>query len=199
MRKFKIQIKGVTPYMQHRMDTAKLQEWEQKRGKIIENKGLNTDDEIKALFHSYIDNEGNHYIPNEHFKQAFIKGGAFVKAKVGNSSRSMKNIVAGMWMVSPEHIPFRKFDEIDVRPANNIAAHAKIIVTRPKWQSWECSFILNVDDDGLLSQPMIESIIDYAGRYLGVGSYRPEHTGEYGRFKIKSIEEVGEEKEKIEA
>jgi hypothetical protein len=45
---------------------------------------------------------------------------------------------------------------------------------------------------------MIESIIDYAGRYLGVGSYRPEHTGEYGRFKIKSIKEVTDKKDKIE-
>lgn len=189
-RSFKIEVTGKSPYMQHRMDTAKLKEWEQKRGRIIEREGLNTDEEKTALFHSYIDENGNFFIPSEHFKQSFVKGGSFVKAKVGNASRSMKNIVAGMWSVSPEQIPFRKFDVVDTRSAVNNNVKARIIVHRPKWETWKCNFILTVDDDGLLTQPMIESVMDYAGRFLGVGSYRPEHTGEYGRFKVTGIKPI---------
>lgn len=182
MRKFNVKITGVTPYMQHRMDTAKLKEWEQKRGRIIEREGLNTDEEKTALFHSYITDEGKFYIPAEHFKQAFIKGGSFVKAKVGNSSRSMKNIVAGMWMIKEDQIKFRKFDTVDTRSAVNNNVKARVIVHRPKWNTWKCSFTLIIDDDGLLTAQIISNIINYAGRFLGVGSYRPEHTGEFGRF-----------------
>ena len=36
MKKYQINIKGVTPYMQHRMDDQKLEDWEKQRGKIIE-------------------------------------------------------------------------------------------------------------------------------------------------------------------
>jgi hypothetical protein len=192
MRKFEVKVTGVTPYMQHRMDTQKLKDWEDKRGRIIERDGLNTDEEKTAMFHSYVTDDGFYYIPSEHFEQAFVKGGAFVKAKVGNSARSMKNIVAGMWMISPERIPFRKFDEVDTRSAVNNNVKARIITHRPKWNTWECNFTLNVDDDGLLTTSMIESIIGYAGRFQGVGSYRPEHTGKFGRFSadIKETKET---------
>lgn len=190
MRTFKVTINGVTPYMQHRMDDTKLKVWEQSRGRIIEREGLTTDEEKMALFHSYIDDNGNFYIPAEHFKQAFVNGGGFVKGKVGNATRSMKNIVAAMWMIQEQRIPFRRFDEVDTRSAVNNNVKARVIVHRPKWNKWECSFILVIDDDGLLTMPMIKSIIEYAGRFLGVGSYRPEHTGEFGRFKMTDIEEV---------
>ena len=189
MRKFIVKIEGVTPYMQHRMDDAKLKEWEQKRGRIIEREGLNTDEEKTALFHSYISEDGEFYIPSEHFKQAFVKGGGFVKGKVGNSTRSMKNIVAGMWMIKEERIKFRKFDEVDTRSAVNNNVKARVIVHRPKWVDWDCSFTLLIDDDGLLTMPTINDIIKYAGRFLGVGSYRPEHTGEFGRFS-HTLEEI---------
>jgi hypothetical protein len=190
MRNFKVKIEGVTPYMQHRMDTAKLKEWEQKRGRIIEREGLNTDEEKTALFHSYIDDNGKFYIPAEHFKQAFVKGGGFVKGKVGNATRSMKNIVAGMWIIKQEKIPFRRFDEVDTRSAVNTNVKARIIVHRPKWNKWKCEFDLMIDDDGLLTTPIIQSVIEYAGRFQGVGSYRPEHTGEFGRFKIAELKEI---------
>lgn len=190
MREFTVKIKGVTPYMQHRMDTQKLLEWEQSRGRIIERDNLNTEPEKIAAFHSYIDNEGNYYIPAEHFKQSFVKGGAFVKGKVGNSTRSMKNIVAGMWRIKEEKIPFRKFDEVDVRSAVNNNIKARVITHRPKWNKWECEFTLLIDDDGLTTNKMIQDIIGYSGRFLGIGSYRPEHTGEFGRFTLNGFIEL---------
>ena len=182
MRKFKVNVTGVTPYMQHRMDDQKLAEWEKKRGRIIERDGLDTEPEKMAAFHSYITETGDYYIPSEHFKQSFVKGGGFVKGKVGNATRSMKNIVAGQWMIPTEKIAFRKFDEVDIRSAVNQNVKARVITKRPKWNDWTCEFVLVVDDDGLLTVATIKQIIEYAGRFLGVGSYRPEHTGEFGRF-----------------
>jgi len=42
MKSYKVRIKGTSPYMQHRMDDGKLEQWENTRGMIIENLGLNT-------------------------------------------------------------------------------------------------------------------------------------------------------------
>lgn len=192
MREFKVKVKGVTPYMQHRMDDKKLAEWEKERGAIIERDGLNTEPEMQAAFHAYIDSKGGYFIPAEHFKQSFIKGGGMVKAKVGNARKSMKNIVAGMWRIKEEGIPMPKFDEVDIRSAVNRAVKARIIVKRPKWLQWSAEFTLLIDDDvkNGVTLDTIEQIISYSGRYLGIGSYRPEHTGEYGRFDVESIAEV---------
>ena len=192
MRNFKIKVKGVTPYMQHRMDDATLQDWEKRRGTIIERDGLNEEPERKAAFHSYINQEGDYFIPAEHFKQSFIKGGAFVKAKVGNSKKSMKNIVAGMWRIEEAEIKLAKFHEVDVRSAVNKNVKARIMVYRPKWNKWSAEFTLLIDDDAKngVTLDTIEAIVGYSGRYLGIGSYRPEHTGEFGRFEIEEIFEV---------
>lgn len=192
MRTFKVKVNGVTPYMQHRMDDVKLQEWEKKRGNIIERDGLNDEPEKIAAFHSYIDNDGNYYIPCDHFKQCFVKGGGFVKGKVGNATKSMKNIVAAMWRIKEEKIPFRKFDEVDTRSAVNRNVKARIITHRPKWNTWEAEFTLIIDDDvkNGVTIDTIENIINYGGRYLGVGSYRPEHTGEFGRFELIELKEL---------
>lgn len=192
MRQFNVTVKGVTPYMQHRMDDVKLKEWEKQRGTIIERDGLNDEPHVTAAFHAYIDPDGNYYIPNDHFKQCFVKGGGFVKGKVGNATKTMKNIVAAMWRIKEDKIAFRKFDEVDTRSAVNKNVKARIIVHRPKWNTWECSFTLLIDDDAKngITKSTIMDIMSYGGRYLGVGSYRPEHTGEYGRFDVTKLEEV---------
>lgn len=192
MRKFKVKVKGVTPYMQHRMDDATLQDWEKRRGTILERDNLQHEPERRAAFHAYINQEGEYFIPAEHFKQSFIKGGAFVKSKVGNSKKSMKNIVAGMWRISEQEIAIAKFDEVDTRSAVNKNIKARIIVHRPKWNKWKAEFTLLIDDDERngVSHEIIESIIGYSGRYLGIGSYRPEHTGEFGRFEVEKIVEL---------
>ena len=192
MREFKIKVKGVTPYMQHRMDDAQLAEWEKKRGNIIERDGLNDEPERKAAFHAYINAESNYFIPSEHFKQSFIKGGSFVKSKVGNSKKSMKNIVAAMWRIKEDGVLLPKFHEVDSRSAVNKNNKARVMVHRPKWNEWSAEFTLLIDDDvrNGVTVDTIEQIVNYSGRYLGIGSYRPEHTGEFGRFEIVSLTEV---------
>ena len=47
---YKVKIKGVTPYMQHRMDDKKLADWELNRKHIIEREGLNDQDLKIAQF-----------------------------------------------------------------------------------------------------------------------------------------------------
>ena len=190
MREFKVKIVGTTPYMQHRMDDIKLKEWETKRGNIIERDDLATEPAKLAAFHSYIDADGNYYMPQEHIKQSLIKAGGFVKAKVGNASRSMKNIVAAMWRIKEQKLPFRKFDEIDTRSGVNKNVKARIIVHRPKWNEWEMTYTLVILDNekSKVTLDTIKQIIEYSGVFLGIGSYRPEHTGEFGQFELASIE-----------
>ncbi len=189
---YRIKLVGVTPYMQHRMDDVKLTDWEKQRGAIIERDHLAEGPELTAGYHSYIDKEGRYYMPAEHFKQSFIAGGGYVKGKVGNATRSMKNIVAGMWRIKEDKIFLPKFDEVDSRSAVNKNVKARIMVHRPKWLNWEAEFTLMIDEDekNKLTIETVENIIKYAGRYLGVGSYRPQHTGEFGRFNIVSIEKI---------
>jgi len=189
MKNYKVEIKGVTPYMQHRMDDKKLEDWETERGKIIERDGISKEDLVRAEFHSYRNENGEFFLPAEHIRGALINAGAFVKAKVGNSRKSMKNIVAAMFFIKPSEIKMPDFDEIDKRSAVNRNIKARIIVIRPKWNNWRARFNLIVDNDTITDET-IRGILEYAGKYVGIGSFRPTNNGMFGRFQIEEFKTV---------
>ena len=190
MKAYKVRIKGSSPYMQHRMDDQTLAAWEEGRGMIIERLGLNTPDQVKAEFHCYRNDDGHCFIPSSQIKAALIEAGKLVKGKVGSATKSMKNIVAGMFLVTPEQILLPDYDTIDKRSAVNRNVKARIITVRPKWNvGWEVEFTLKVKIDTLTPE-MIKNIIQYAGEYIGIGSFRPTNNGEFGCYDVVSITEM---------
>lgn len=189
MQKFAITITGLTPYMQHRMDDVALADWEPTHNPVITANKSADPDSTRALYHSYIDKDGSFFIPSEHIRGAMITAGTYVKSKVGAQTKSMKSVVAGMFFIQEEKIPFKPFDEIDKRSAVNKNVKARVIVVRPRWNEWQASFTLLVDNDSI-AQAMIENILTYAGNNVGIGSYRPTNNGMFGRFKIGRIEQI---------
>lgn len=189
MKEFKIKIKGITPYMQHRMDDQKLEEWEKKRKLIHERPDVSDSDATRAEYHCYRNSDGNCYIPSDQLRGSFINAGSAVKAKVGGRSKSMKTIVAAMFMVTPEQILLPDYDAIDKRSGVNRNVKARIITIRPKWTNWEAEFILDVGEKSTTID-MVRSIIEYAGNYVGIGSFRPTNNGMFGRYKLIDIQSI---------
>jgi len=174
--------------MQHRMDDIALAEWEKKRGRIIERKEVSKEDQLRAEYHSYF-NGKDFYIPSEQIRQSMINAGAFMKAKVGNSKKSMKNIVAAMFTIEEEELLLPKKYEIDKRSAVNKNVKARVICIRPKWKDWNATFTLDIDNDSITDET-IKEILNYAGNYVGIGSYRPQNNGNFGRFELISIDKI---------
>ena len=189
MKKYKVIIEGKTPYMQHRMDDTKLEEWEKKRGRIIERDDIAKEDLLRAEFHIYRDIDGETYIPSEQIKGSLINAGSFLKSKVGNTKKSMKNIVAAMFYVFPEKIKLPETWIIDKRSAVNRNIKARVICIRPKWENWVAHFELHIDNDTITEQT-VKELLDYAGNYCGIGSFRPTNNGMFGRFQIKEIKSI---------
>lgn len=188
MKKYTVQIEGITPYMQHRMDDVKLEEWEKNRKLIIERDDISKADSFRAEFHSYNDKDG-FFLPTEQIKGSLIGAGAMVKSKVGNSKKSMKNIVAGMFFIQEEKIRLPKDYEIDKRSAVNRNVKARVICIRPKWSKWKGEFTLLVDND-TVTEETIKEIIKNAGDYIGIGSFRPTNNGSFGRFKLNNLKAI---------
>ena len=69
----------------------------------------------------------------------------------------------------------------------------RILRTRAKFDTpWSCTFGVDADDDQV-SPERLERWLDVAGRQIGLGDWRPEKSGIYGRFEVEAIEEVREE------
>lgn len=173
--------------MQHRMDDIKLEQWVKQRGPIYERYDISSP-EIIADFHSHIDFDGTpaHFIPSDHFRMSMIEAGKMVKGKVGGATKSMSNVVAALFTVTPEKIVLPKWTSIDKRSAVNRNIKGRVIVIRPRWDEWGAEFTLTVDEDSIQNE-MIAKIINYAGKYIGIGSYRPQNKGQFGRFEMVSM------------
>ena len=71
-----------------------------------------------------------------------------------------------------------------------VVGRARIPRTRPMFDlPWACEFELDGDDE-LVSVEHLERWLDIAGRRIGIGDWRPEKSGTYGRFKLASIATV---------
>jgi hypothetical protein len=189
MKAYTVKIKGLTPYMQHRMDDQKLEQWEKLRRPIHERAEVGHEDAVRAEYHCYRNTDGRCFIPPDQIRGSLIGAGSYVKAKVGGRSKSMKILVAAMFMVSPEQILLPDYDAIDKRSAVNRNIKARVIIIRPKWTTWEAEFTLSVYEDSI-SIDAIKQLFEFAGNLVGIGSFRPTNNGLFGRFELVSLKNL---------
>jgi len=190
MKKYRIKIVGKTPYLQHRMDDQKLEEWEKQRGFVCERDDVSKEDAARAEFHCYRNEQGKLFIPGAQIRGALIGAGTYVKGKVGTQTKSMKSTVAAMFYPDEEEILIKpqKY-EIKKDSAVNRNIKARVIVIRPMFKDWSAEFTLNVDND-TITKETVHKILEYAGQYVGIGSWRPTNNGMYGRFDVASFKET---------
>lgn len=186
---YRVKVEGITPYMQHRMDDQKLEDWEKNRKHIIERPEVSEQDSKRAEYNCYRNREDKCFIPAEQLRIAFINGGGYLKSKVGNAKRSMKGVFAAVLRVSPEEITLPEYDEIDKRSAVNKNVKARVMVIRPKWSTWSAEFDLIIDNE-TITKETIEELINTTGNYVGIGSYRPTNNGYFGRFKLIELNKL---------
>ncbi len=63
----------------------------------------------------------------------------------------------------------------------------RIMRTRAKFDlPWACVFEIDADDE-LVSESLLTEWLDIGGRRIGLGDWRPEKSGQYGRFELAEI------------
>ena len=70
--------------------------------------------------------------------------------------------------------------EIDVRPAR--VQRARVMRARPYIKEWGCDLIFEVDTDFITVEQVLE-LLNISGKVAGVGDYRPQCKGWFGKYK----------------
>ena len=71
-----------------------------------------------------------------------------------------------------------------------VVQRARLLRTRAMFEDWSCIFVADADPE-LVDQQQLERWLNIAGRRVGLGDWRPEKSGQYGRFNVESVEEAG--------
>ena len=67
-----------------------------------------------------------------------------------------------------------------------VVQRSRVLRTRPRFNEWACVFVVDVDDE-LVDQSKLENWLSIAGRRIGLGDWRPEKSGVFGKFEVKEI------------
>ena len=70
---------------------------------------------------------------------------------------------------------------------NVVVQRNRIPRTRAKFDEWGVTFVVEADDE-LIDDTQLSHWLAIAGRRIGLGDWRPEKSGDYGRFEVVSVQ-----------
>ncbi len=62
---------------------------------------------------------------------------------------------------------------------------------RPRFPEWEATFVMGVDGEEYADgtgETALAPMLKYAGKMIGVGAWRPQLKGPYGKFSVEKFE-----------
>lgn len=129
--------------------------------------------------------DGGFGLPGVAFRSAIVKAAGQWKAK----RQSMASILAHIEvkeefakLTTPDGEPIKSY-EIDRRRV--VIQKQGVIRARPKFTPWAAQITIVYDEQLVPNPSIITDIATDAGRRIGVGDYRPERKGWFGRFSVK--------------
>jgi len=145
-----------------------------------------TEDDVNSYL--YLDEKNRLVQPAIHFIAAMKRAGAKFQIP-GQGKSTYKNLIgSGVVTIEPDMI----LHESQVWEPNRQAVsvqQSRVVRTRPLLKKWLLSFTI-VYDEGEIKKDVIKEILDYAGRRVGIGDFRPEKGGSFGKFFVSKFKEL---------
>lgn len=133
MRKYEVEIKGITPLLMNKPAEYGFDEqWVEKKA--------SSDWEKEALQKVYRDADGTIYQPSEHIVRVLIEAGKKLKVK-GQGKATYSKLMGSMVQIEPDAIPHLQ-DEFEIHKALVVIPSTKgrIMRYRPMFKNWGLKF-----------------------------------------------------------
>lgn len=180
MKKINVRIEGTTPLLHN-----KPPEYEQDSNIKINNPNIDSNEEAKKKLYCL---NGVIYQPATHIRGSLINAGKALKVK-GQGKATYSKLFASMVEVFPEAIEL-KYKEMTVDISRTVNPNTKgaNMTKRPKFKEWSLDFIINVEDE--IPMDVLKEGLERAGKYVGIGDWRPATKGTHGKFMVTKFEKV---------
>jgi len=184
MKKIKVKIEGIRPYLQHRRPSNEEEVKEiQNVTKILQKNPYNKEASKDECEFAVYKNDKGYFIPSSHIQEAMIKAGSSLQVK-GQGKKTYKDYMKSYVFPQEEEILLKTEGYILDKRYVKIQK-AGILRNRPRFDKWEAEFTLLITDDSLPLED-IKTILETAGFRIGIGDYRPK----YGLFQIVEFKEM---------
>lgn len=176
---YEVKIEGVTPLLQNRFAGGEPDTSVKKKAQTSK------ENEVEDTL--YKTPKGEVYQPSECIRQAVIEAGKAFKKGKSNLSKTFGAFV----MITPEAILHEDQKwKTDRRAVVIPSTRGKVMRNRARFDKWALKFNVTILDSDEIDKKTLHDALDYAGHYIGIGDYRPQKKGMFGRFIVASIKEV---------
>lgn len=131
----------------------------------------------------YTDSTGKPGIPGANVFAALISAGRFIKCGKRTLTTAKSSLVPAGLLVTDLFCPIDGEWEVDSRSVVIPATGGRVMCYRPRFDAWQLTFTAQVDE-GLFTADLARQLVDEAGGKIGLGDFRPERRGPFGRFKV---------------
>ena len=189
MKTVNITIEGITPLILNRF-TEEAQMSASNGTRLSTNKDRGSPQEI-AETKLYTNDNGDKVIPQPNLLRCIIDAGKFFKAGKSKVTTIKSSLIPSCVDVEGVDIKILSKDgwTVDTRPVRIPSTGGRILCHRPMFHDWKLSFIANIDTD-IISLALFREIVDAAGKRIGLGDFRPDCKGPFGKFCVTQWKET---------
>lgn len=181
-----IKVEGVTPLLCNRFsDEAQMDATNGARAATaVADRGT---PEEQCESRLYKDSDGTVVLPQPNLLRCIIDAGKFFKAGRAKVTTQKSSLIPSCVGIDSVVIPLLSKNgwSVDARPVRIPATGGRIIRYRPIFYDWGLEFVAELDTTEM-SKGLFREIVDAAGKKIGLGDFRPDCKGPFGKFCVVS-------------
>jgi hypothetical protein len=181
-------ITGTSPLIQHAWSEKGLDMMRMTAQERKKREKTKRDPEKEAADSTYRTDDGEYALPLTAFKAALI--GAAHK-DFGLEKTLLRKAFFIPSNDSNRCVAMECDEPIIREDIVRIGANQTDLRYRPQFNNWRVNIVAEIDRD-LLNEQDIVNLVNRAGFSVGIGEWRPEKGGEYGRFQFDTSEPIME-------
>ena len=140
----------------------------------------------------HVNEKGNVIIPPMAFKNCLSEAAKYLSIQIPGKGKSTytKHVEAGVLVLEPLVLGIKK-DAVKGEwlfvPSDGIRGGGKRVEKCfPIIPEWSGKVEFNIFDE-TVTEDVFTHILDQAGKFIGIGRFRPRNNGFYGRFHVKKV------------
>jgi hypothetical protein len=180
---FAIKIEGTTPLLMNKFtDAAQLKATSSNGTSTVGDKGTSREQaEAKLYTH-----DGVIGVPQPNLLRCLIDAGKWFKVGRVKITTQKTSMIPACVDIEGIFIPLIQDGwEVDTRPVRIPATGGRILVHRPSFEKWGLQFNAELDTE-ILGKAIFRQLVDAAGKRVGLGDFRPDCKGPFGKFVVTS-------------
>lgn len=186
-KQISLTIEGTTPLLMNRYTEAAMEKAESGTAmSVVGDRGTPREQAAPKV---YLDSKGRPVIPGPNLFSCIMEAGKYHKVGKKQVTTGRSSLIPAGISVTEIESPLLGPDdkpaawEVDSRPIVNPATRGRRLCHRPRFDAWRVSFVLDVDA-GMFDVKFVRQLVDDAGVRVGLGDFRPDRKGPFGKFKV---------------